>query len=78
MGLKLAHRESQTRLGIDDIGPFPLSPGADENGDNLSARLDYGIPLIDINSPSNSLQDNGIYLFYSVRLVLDRFSQRLA
>ena len=32
LGLELSHRESQTRLGIDDIGPFPLSPGASEDG----------------------------------------------
>ncbi|MBX2862697.1 MAG: ShlB/FhaC/HecB family hemolysin secretion/activation protein [Leptolyngbyaceae cyanobacterium MAG.088] len=32
LGLTLFHQTSQTRLGIDDIGPFPLSPGADENG----------------------------------------------
>ncbi len=32
LGLTLSHQSSQTRLGIDDIGPFPLSPGADENG----------------------------------------------
>ncbi|ESA39152.1 surface antigen [Leptolyngbya sp. Heron Island J] len=32
LGLTLSHQSSQTRLGIEDIGPFPLSPGADENG----------------------------------------------
>ena len=32
LGLTLSHQSSQTRLGLDDIGPFPLSPGADENG----------------------------------------------
>lgn len=32
LGLTLSHQTSQTRLGIDDIGPFPLSPGADEDG----------------------------------------------
>ncbi|MDV3352671.1 ShlB/FhaC/HecB family hemolysin secretion/activation protein [Leptothoe sp. LEGE 181152] len=32
LGLTLSHQTSQTRLGLDDIGPFPLSPGADENG----------------------------------------------
>lgn len=32
LGLTLSHQTSQTRLGIDDIGPFPLSPGADDNG----------------------------------------------
>ncbi|MEO0409425.1 MAG: ShlB/FhaC/HecB family hemolysin secretion/activation protein [Cyanobacteria bacterium P01_A01_bin.135] len=29
---------------------------------SLSARLDYGIPLVDIDSNSDSLQDNGLYL----------------
>ncbi|NEP15647.1 MAG: ShlB/FhaC/HecB family hemolysin secretion/activation protein [Leptolyngbya sp. SIO4C1] len=32
MGLTLSYQESQTRLGIDDIGPFPLSPGANSDG----------------------------------------------
>ena len=33
--------------------------------DNLSARLDWGIPLINIPGSKNSLQDNGLY--FSVR-----------
>lgn len=33
LGLALSHKENQTRLGIDNIGPFPLSPGADSNGE---------------------------------------------
>jgi len=32
LGLTLSHQESQTELGIDDIGPFPLSRGADDEG----------------------------------------------
>ncbi|MDX2214676.1 MAG: ShlB/FhaC/HecB family hemolysin secretion/activation protein [Oculatellaceae cyanobacterium bins.114] len=32
IGLTASRQESQTELGIDDIGPFPLSPGADEEG----------------------------------------------
>jgi len=32
LGLTFSRQESQTELGIDDIGPFPLSPGADEEG----------------------------------------------
>lgn len=32
-----------------------------QQGDHLSARLDYGIPLINIDSTGDSLQDNGIY-----------------
>ncbi|WP_198011357.1 ShlB/FhaC/HecB family hemolysin secretion/activation protein [Synechococcus sp. PCC 7335] len=36
-----------------------------EQNENLSARLDWGIPLVDLESTSNSLQDSGIY--FSVR-----------
>lgn len=32
LGLTLSRQESQTELGIEDIGPFPLSPGADGQG----------------------------------------------
>ncbi len=32
LGLTASHQRSQTFLGFDDIGPFPLSPGADEDG----------------------------------------------
>jgi hemolysin activation/secretion protein len=32
LGLTLSHQQSQTRLGLDNIGPFPLSPGADSQG----------------------------------------------
>jgi len=32
LGLSASHQRSQTALGIGDIGPFPLSPGADEEG----------------------------------------------
>ncbi|MEO0349137.1 MAG: ShlB/FhaC/HecB family hemolysin secretion/activation protein [Cyanobacteria bacterium P01_A01_bin.15] len=32
LGITLSHQSSQTRLGLDDIGPTPLSPGADKNG----------------------------------------------
>ncbi|GAB4207466.1 MAG: ShlB/FhaC/HecB family hemolysin secretion/activation protein [Coleofasciculaceae cyanobacterium] len=32
LGLTLSHQRSQTFLGIDEIGPFPLAPGADEQG----------------------------------------------
>lgn len=36
-------------------------------GDNVSARLDWGIPLVSIDSSGNSLQENGFYfsLVYS-------------
>ncbi|WP_373547378.1 BamA/TamA family outer membrane protein [Chamaesiphon sp.] len=33
--------------------------------DNLSARIDWGIPLINISGSQNSWQDNGLY--FSVR-----------
>ena len=32
VGVSFSRQESQTELGIDDIGGFPLSPGADANG----------------------------------------------
>lgn len=32
LGLILSHQRDQTRLGLDNIGPFPLSPGADSQG----------------------------------------------
>ncbi|WP_448269288.1 ShlB/FhaC/HecB family hemolysin secretion/activation protein [Nostoc sp. DSM 114159] len=38
VGLSFSRQESQTELGIDNIGPFRLSPGADPNGKtNISA-----------------------------------------
>nr|MCM0591622.1 filamentous hemagglutinin N-terminal domain-containing protein [Gloeotrichia echinulata DEX184] len=38
IGLSFSRQQSQTALGIDNIGPFRLSPGADENGKtNISA-----------------------------------------
>ncbi|MEH2231826.1 MAG: ShlB/FhaC/HecB family hemolysin secretion/activation protein [Nostoc sp.] len=38
VGLSFSRQESQTELGIDNIGPFRLSPGADANGKtNISA-----------------------------------------
>lgn len=41
LGLTLSHQSSQTRLGLDDIGPFPLSPGADENGRTRVSALRF-------------------------------------
>ncbi|MBE9108666.1 ShlB/FhaC/HecB family hemolysin secretion/activation protein [Nodosilinea sp. LEGE 07298] len=32
LGLTLSHQRNQTFLGLDNIGPFPLSPGADSQG----------------------------------------------
>jgi hemolysin activation/secretion protein len=38
LGLSFSREESQTQLGLDKIGGFPLSPGADANGNtNISA-----------------------------------------
>ncbi|NEQ55402.1 MAG: ShlB/FhaC/HecB family hemolysin secretion/activation protein [Leptolyngbya sp. SIO3F4] len=41
LGLTLSHQSSQTRIGLDDIGPFPLSPGADENGRTRISALRF-------------------------------------
>ncbi|MEO0541321.1 MAG: ShlB/FhaC/HecB family hemolysin secretion/activation protein, partial [Cyanobacteria bacterium P01_A01_bin.105] len=41
VGLTLSYQESQTRLGLDDIGPFPLSPGADNNGSTRVTALRF-------------------------------------
>jgi hemolysin activation/secretion protein len=41
MGLLFARQESQTKLGIDDIGPFPLSPGADAEGRTKVSALRF-------------------------------------
>ncbi|MEM9483577.1 MAG: ShlB/FhaC/HecB family hemolysin secretion/activation protein [Cyanobacteria bacterium P01_F01_bin.116] len=41
LGLALSHQSSQTRLGLDDIGPFPLSPGADERGRTRISALRF-------------------------------------
>lgn len=37
-----SRQESQTELGIADIGPFPLSPGADEEGRTRISALRLG------------------------------------
>ncbi|MGP1373601.1 MAG: ShlB/FhaC/HecB family hemolysin secretion/activation protein [Almyronema sp.] len=41
VGLTIAHQESQTRLGLGDIGPFPLSPGADAQGRSRLSALRF-------------------------------------
>jgi len=41
LGLALSHQENQTRLGLDDIGPFPLSPGANDNGETKVTALRF-------------------------------------
>ncbi len=41
LGLTFSRQESQTELGIDDIGPFPLSPGADAEGRSRISALRF-------------------------------------
>ncbi|MBR8834571.1 MAG: ShlB/FhaC/HecB family hemolysin secretion/activation protein [Stigonema ocellatum SAG 48.90 = DSM 106950] len=41
MGLSFSRLESQTELGIDNIGAFPLSPGADANGKTRISVLHF-------------------------------------
>ena len=41
LGLTASHQKSQTSLGIDDIGPFPLSPGADDRGRTKVSALRF-------------------------------------
>jgi hemolysin activation/secretion protein len=41
MGLTFSRQESQTEIGLDDIGPFPLSPGADDEGRTRISALRF-------------------------------------
>jgi hemolysin activation/secretion protein len=41
VGFGLSHQTSQTELGLDDIGPFALSLGADENGSTRVTALRF-------------------------------------
>ncbi len=41
LDLSFSHKENQTSLGIDDIGPFALSPGADTNGETRVSALQF-------------------------------------
>jgi hemolysin activation/secretion protein len=41
VGLSFSRQESQTELGIDNIGGFPLSPGADANGKTKISALRF-------------------------------------
>jgi hemolysin activation/secretion protein len=41
LGLTASYQTSQTFLGIDDIGPFPLSPGADSQGRTTISALRF-------------------------------------
>ncbi|NEZ64913.1 ShlB/FhaC/HecB family hemolysin secretion/activation protein [Leptolyngbyaceae cyanobacterium CCMR0082] len=39
-----------------------------QQGDRLTARLDWGIPLVDIDKRTSSLQENGLYFSINYRL----------
>lgn len=39
VGATFSHQVSQTALGLENIGPFPLSPGADDNGETRVSAL---------------------------------------
>ncbi|MEA5618389.1 ShlB/FhaC/HecB family hemolysin secretion/activation protein [Cronbergia sp. UHCC 0137] len=41
VGLSFSRQESQTKLGIDNIGGFPLSPGADADGKTKISALRF-------------------------------------
>lgn len=41
LGLTASHQRSQTSLGINDIGPSPLSPGADREGRTRVSALRF-------------------------------------
>lgn len=41
LGLTFSRQESETELGIDNIGPFSLSPGADEQGRTRISALRF-------------------------------------
>ena len=41
IGLTASHQRTQTELGIDNIGPFPLSPGADDEGRTRVSALRF-------------------------------------
>ena len=41
IGLTVSHQVNQTELGLDNIGPFPLSPGADDEGRTRISALRF-------------------------------------
>jgi hemolysin activation/secretion protein len=41
VGFGISHQTSQTELGLDDIGPFALSPGADSDGSTRVSALRF-------------------------------------
>ncbi|BAZ26473.1 hypothetical protein NIES4073_73810 [Kalymmatonema gypsitolerans NIES-4073] len=41
LGFALSHQRTQSSLGIDDFGPFPISPGADDEGRTRISALRF-------------------------------------
>lgn len=41
LGLTFSHQRSQTFLGFDDIGPYPLAPGADDQGRTIVSAVRF-------------------------------------
>jgi hemolysin activation/secretion protein len=41
LGLTASYQQSQTSLGLDNIGPFPLAPGADSQGRTTVSALRF-------------------------------------
>lgn len=41
LGLTISRQESRTALGFEDIGPFPLSPGANNDGETKVTALRF-------------------------------------
>lgn len=41
LGITASHQRSQTFLGLDDIGPFPLSVGADDDGNTRVSAIRF-------------------------------------
>ena len=53
-----------TELYCDIDDSFLASAGLGllwQPSQNLNIRVDYGIPFVDIETPSDSLQDNGLH-----------------
>lgn len=50
LGLTFSRQESQTELGFADIGPFPLSPGANDEGETKISALRFFQEWSDRNS----------------------------
>ncbi|WP_265270589.1 ShlB/FhaC/HecB family hemolysin secretion/activation protein [Nostoc sp. KVJ3] len=41
LGLALSYQQTQTFIGLDNIGPFPISPGADDEGRTRISALRF-------------------------------------